>query len=132
MTRGAIDVKADAIPTFGLDARATSCCAPSSCSIQRSAKPACLVPARSETHRPESDIDIALYGDVDDTLAARIAGELDELPLPYLFDVRAYPCVKHAPLLEHIDRVGKVVFTRGAPEPGGGLSRGGALGLERG
>lgn len=71
------------------------------------------------THRPESDIDLALYGEVDDMLAARIAGELDELPLPYLFDVRAYPCVKHAPLREHIDRVGKVLFTRKRLSPAG-------------
>lgn len=68
------------------------------------------------THRPESDVDLALYGDVDDTLAARIAGELDELPLPYAFDVRAYPCLRHAPLREHIDRVGEALFTRAAPE----------------
>jgi predicted nucleotidyltransferase len=67
------------------------------------------------THRPESDVDIALYGDVDDALAARIAGELDELPLPYAFDVRAYPCLKHQPLREHIDRVGEVIFTRAPP-----------------
>jgi predicted nucleotidyltransferase len=67
------------------------------------------------TQRPESDVDIALYGDVDELLAARIAGELDELPLPYAFDVRAYPCLKHAPLREHIDRVGEVIFTRAAP-----------------
>ena len=32
------------------------------------------------THRPESDIDIALYGDVDELLAARVA-KLDELPV---------------------------------------------------
>jgi predicted nucleotidyltransferase len=64
-----------------------------------------------DTHRPESDIDLALYGDVDDALAARVAGELDELPLPYQFDVRAYP-VRHAGLREHIDRVGRTIFTR--------------------
>jgi uncharacterized protein len=67
------------------------------------------------THRPESDVDIALYGDVDDALAARIAGELDELPLPYAFDVRAYPRVRHEPLRGHIDRVGQVIFTRERP-----------------
>ena len=40
-------------------------------------------------HRPESDVDLALYGAVDEALANRIAGELDELPLPYTFDVCA-------------------------------------------
>jgi predicted nucleotidyltransferase len=64
------------------------------------------------TYRPESDIDIALYGDVDELLAARIAGELEELPLPHTFDVQAYPCVRHQPLREHIDRVRRPVFLR--------------------
>lgn len=64
------------------------------------------------THRAESDIDIALYGDIDDALAARVAGELDELPLPYQFDVRAYSSVMHAGLREHIDRVGRTLFVR--------------------
>jgi predicted nucleotidyltransferase len=67
------------------------------------------------THRPESDVDIALYGEVDERLAARIAGELDELPLPHTFDVQAYPCVRHQPLREHIDRVRRPVFVRDQP-----------------
>lgn len=69
------------------------------------------------THRPESDIDIALHGNVDERLAARIAGELDELPLPYTFDVCAYSSVRHLPLREHIDRVGLCIFTRASSGP---------------
>jgi len=41
---------------------------------------------------------------------SRIASELDELPLPYRFDVEAYPCIEHQPLRDHIDRVGKPFF----------------------
>lgn len=63
------------------------------------------------SYRPESDIDVALYGEVDEQTAARIAGELEELPLPYSFDVRAYPCLRHQPLREHIDRVGRAIFS---------------------
>ncbi|MEY4582951.1 MAG: hypothetical protein RL701_7654 [Pseudomonadota bacterium] len=63
--------------------------------------------------RNESDIDLALFGDVDAVLASLVASELDDLPLPYQFDVQAYPCIKHAPLREHIDRVGVPFFTRG-------------------
>ena len=63
-------------------------------------------------HRPESDVDLALFGDVDDVLAQRIAGELDELPLPYTFDVCAYSEIRHNPLREHIDRVGRRLFVR--------------------
>ncbi|MEY4549412.1 MAG: hypothetical protein RL685_5607 [Pseudomonadota bacterium] len=63
-------------------------------------------------HRPESDVDLALFGDVDDLLANRIAGELDELPVPFTFDVCAYQQVEHAALREHIDRVGRRFFLR--------------------
>jgi predicted nucleotidyltransferase len=74
-------------------------------------------------YRPESDVDIAIFGDVDSVLASRIASELDDLPLPYLFDVQAYACIKHAPLRDHIDRVGLPLFVRAdsdASAPGGG------------
>lgn len=69
------------------------------------------------TYRPESDIDLALHGDVDERLAARIAGELEELPLPQTFDVVAYSAVRHLPLREHIDRVGRCIFTRDPSRP---------------
>lgn len=62
--------------------------------------------------RAESDIDLAIYGDVDRVLASLVATELDDLPLPYRFDVQAYPSITHAPLREHIDRVGRPCFVR--------------------
>lgn len=69
------------------------------------------------TYRPESDVDIALYGDVDEAFAARIAGELEDLPLPYTFDVQAYSCIRHVRLREHIDRVGCPIFVRSSTDP---------------
>lgn len=63
-------------------------------------------------HRPESDVDLALYGDVDEVLANRIAGELEELPLPYTFDVCAVATLRSQPLREHIARVGQRLFVR--------------------
>jgi predicted nucleotidyltransferase len=60
----------------------------------------------------ESDVDLAIFGDVDSVLASLVASELDELPLPYHFDVQAYRCIKHAPLREHIDRVDVPFFVR--------------------
>ena len=69
-------------------------------------------------HRPESDVDLALYGAVDEALANRIAGELDELPLPYTFDVCAYSQLRSQPLREHIDRVGRPLFVRDAAGSG--------------
>ena len=67
------------------------------------------------TQRPESDVDLALKGDVDADLVARVAFELAELPLPYEFDVVDYHALRHAPLREHIDRVGKVLYVREPP-----------------
>jgi predicted nucleotidyltransferase len=63
-------------------------------------------------HRPESDVDLALYGELEERLVARIAGELEELPLPYSFDVLAYAGLRHGALQAHIDRVGPLVFER--------------------
>lgn len=58
------------------------------------------------TAAPSSDIDLALEG-IDDPLQAEaIAGELDDLPLPYRFDVKALSAIQSAPLREHIQRVG--------------------------
>lgn len=56
--------------------------------------------------RPASDIDLALEGVGTPLEAEAIAGELEELPLPYHFDVQALSAIRHAPLREHIERVG--------------------------
>jgi len=62
------------------------------------------------TYRPESDIDLALVGVDDDVQAEAVADELDELPLPYQFDVKAYSCITYDPLREHIARVGVALY----------------------
>jgi predicted nucleotidyltransferase len=62
------------------------------------------------THAPGSDIDLALWGDVDALQAESIAAELDELPLPYQYDVKPFHLIKLRPLREHIERVGITVF----------------------
>jgi uncharacterized protein len=64
--------------------------------------------------RPESDIDLALQGDLDSLAAESIAAELDELPLPYRFDVKAYSDIRSTELLDHIQRVGVEIFKRKA------------------
>ncbi|MBI3800667.1 MAG: nucleotidyltransferase domain-containing protein [Deltaproteobacteria bacterium] len=68
------------------------------------------------TYRPESDIDLALVGVDDDVQAEAVADELDELPLPYRFDVKAYGGIKYGPLREHIGRVGISLYQRDPPE----------------
>ncbi len=67
------------------------------------------------TSRPNSDVDLALWGRLSALAEARIRGELDELPLPYTFDVQGYESIRHEPLQEHIDRVGRTIYVRDAP-----------------
>jgi predicted nucleotidyltransferase len=62
--------------------------------------------------QPNSDIDLALWGNISLSALAAIAGELDELPLPYTFDAQAYDAIRHLPLREHIDRVGQSFYER--------------------
>jgi len=62
------------------------------------------------TASPASDIDLALEG-IDDPLRAEaVAVELEELPLPYRFDVKALAALQSVPLLDHIQRVGFRVY----------------------
>ena len=55
-------------------------------------------------HWAGSDIDLAYSADEDCSAALREA--LDQLPTPYLFDVTHWESLRHAPLREHIERVG--------------------------
>ena len=62
--------------------------------------------------RPASDVDLAIYGPMDDLQIEAIALDLDELPLPNKFDVVSGAAICHAPLREHIDRVGILLYNR--------------------
>ena len=64
------------------------------------------------TYRKYSDIDIAIWGELDLFDAEHIAGELEELPLIYKFDIAAYDKIKSTELKEHIDRVGLVIYNK--------------------
>lgn len=57
------------------------------------------------THTTRSDIDLALWG-VDALRAEAVAAELDDLPLPYHFDVVPFDFIQQDSLREHIQRVG--------------------------
>lgn len=65
------------------------------------------------THGPGSDIDLVLCGEgltVGDLLTIDLA--LDELLLPYKIDLALYHKIDSRDLLDHIARVGKVVYER--------------------
>jgi predicted nucleotidyltransferase len=73
------------------------------------------------THSPRSDVDLVVAGPVEPLRAEAIAAELDALPLPYRFEVQPLAHIQHAPLLEHIRRVGIVDYpaTDGLDQRGG-------------
>jgi uncharacterized protein len=58
----------------------------------------------SQTAR--SDIDLALFGDVSLLEGQAIESELDDLPLPYKYDVQVFHLIKSQDLRDHIQRVG--------------------------
>jgi len=66
------------------------------------------------THRPGSDVDIALFGaGVGLETVAKVHDLLEEQSrMPYLFDVVDFTHLKHQPLRDHIDRVGIVIYFR--------------------
>lgn len=64
------------------------------------------------THQTNSDIDLVLGGAVDELRAEAIAAELDELPLPYHFDVMPFTQIVSPSLREHIERVGITLYVR--------------------
>jgi predicted nucleotidyltransferase len=66
------------------------------------------------THHPGSDVDIALKGDsLNLAQLNQIQLELDDLPLPYTFDICIYHRIDNPDLRRHIQRVGKILYQRG-------------------
>jgi len=63
------------------------------------------------THTVRSDVDLALNGDIAPLETQAIAADLDELPLPYHFDVQSLQNIAHPPLREHIERVGICIYS---------------------
>ena len=53
-----------------------------------------------------SDIDLALFGEINDKTLRHIFSELDELPTPYKFDVIAYDNIDNPDLKKSIDTYG--------------------------
>jgi len=68
------------------------------------------------THTSRSDVDLALFGNVGPLEAEAIAAELDDLPLPYKYDVQAFESIRADALREHIQRVGVLLYPKTAPQ----------------
>lgn len=65
-----------------------------------------------QTHTRHSDVDLAFFGNLSSLEVQEIEAELDELPLPYHFDVKAFSEIRLPSLVDHINRVGITVYTR--------------------
>jgi predicted nucleotidyltransferase len=70
------------------------------------------------TFRPGSDIDLAVTGDVAFEEMLRIENEIDDLLLPWMIDLCRLADVANPALVEHIGRVGVVLYDRSAAYPG--------------
>ena len=65
------------------------------------------------TYKAASDIDLTLIGkELNLTIQQKIEMELDDLMLPYKFDVSIYLQISNQELIEHINRVGKIFFVK--------------------
>ena len=68
-------------------------------------------------HKNGSDIDLTLHGGPDLTLHVllRIADELDDLLLPYTFDLSILRDISDPDVAEHIRRVGVTMYEKPTP-----------------
>jgi len=68
-------------------------------------------------YKPASDIDLTLIGrGIDLSLQLKIEFDLDDLMLPYKFDISIYHKITDPEFIDHINRVGKEFYTRKSSE----------------
>jgi predicted nucleotidyltransferase len=64
------------------------------------------------TFRPESDIDLVVYGSIDAAAVDRLQTLFNDSLLPVDVDVQAYHLIAYPPLQVHIDAVVQPLFTQ--------------------
>jgi len=70
------------------------------------------------TYRPGSDVDLALFGPaLNAKIMNKLATRLDDLLLPYEFDLCIFDYIDNAELIAHIMRVGKDIYHHDAISP---------------
>lgn len=63
--------------------------------------------------KPASDIDLSLIGNkIDSSILSSIEFDLDDLMLPYKFDISIYHKITNPDFTEHINRVGVEFYVR--------------------
>ncbi|TLU83859.1 MAG: nucleotidyltransferase domain-containing protein [Chlorobium sp.] len=65
-------------------------------------------------YKEGSDIDLTLIGgdDLDLKVLFRIMDDIDDLLLPYSFDISLFRSITDPDVLDHIDRVGAVLYEK--------------------
>jgi predicted nucleotidyltransferase len=67
------------------------------------------------TNRKYSDVDIVLVGDnIENREFCNLLNEIDDLLLPFLFDVNVYHTLSNVNLIESIKKTGVVVYENGS------------------
>ena len=65
------------------------------------------------THKPSSDVDIALKGEITLSILAKVKAYLEEeTPLPYTFDVVDYDTIENPAFRQHIDKYGILIYKK--------------------
>lgn len=60
-----------------------------------------------------SDVDLTLVGaELSLTIQQKIENEIDDLLLPYKFDISIFEKIQNIEMVDHIKRVGKIFFER--------------------
>jgi len=75
--------------------------------------------------RPTSDVDLSLLGkNIGLSLLTKIEFDLDDLMLPYKFDISVYDKITDPEFMDHIKRVGKEIYRRKNTQVQSGISAG--------
>jgi len=65
------------------------------------------------TLKPFSDVDITLFGDaITHQDLSQLLFDVDDLLLPYQFDISIFNTLKNSDLIEHINRVGIEIYNK--------------------
>lgn len=60
--------------------------------------------------RPNSDLDLVVYGPISEATCARLDTLFQDSSLPFSVDIKSYEQIGHLPLKEHIDNVAVQLF----------------------
>lgn len=64
------------------------------------------------TYKNGSDIDLTMKGNIDHSTLLNVLHDLNDLYLPYLFDISIYSQIENNDLITHIQKYGKIFYTK--------------------